>query len=32
MELAGGGGGAILDRVVGKDVAGEGRLSEMSHR
>jgi len=27
MELAGGGGGAILDRVVGKYVTGEGHLS-----
>ena len=27
MELVGGGGGAVLDRVVGKDVAGEGHLS-----
>ena len=27
MELVGGGGGAVLDRVVGKDVAGEGHLN-----
>ena len=26
MELVGGGGGTVLDRVVGKDVAGEGHL------